>query len=126
MTAANATEGNVNGLPQELITAQEALNLPVVQEMLRKLSAYNLGICMPHMHDEQTGGFQRLADDLMQVETGLKVSFRPAEEVLSQPDRYLPVAWFWRDGATAPMASCKWVCEKRPGDSMHYNVHGDV
>ena len=67
MTIANVSQGNVCGLPQALRTAQEAIHFPEVQEMLRRLSEYRLGIFMPHMHDEQTGEFRLLPDQIMQV-----------------------------------------------------------
>ncbi len=118
MTKANASQEAAGGLPQALRTAQEAIHLPEVQEMLRRLSEYNLGVCMPHMHDERTGGFQQLADEVMQVESGLAVSFRPAEEIAGQADRFLPVGWFWRAGAATPTA----VCEMEgPGDTPRYD-----
>ena len=74
MTIANVSQGNIRGLLPVLRTAQEAIHCPEVQEMLRRLSEYELGIFMPHMHDEQTGEFQSLPDEVMQVESGLEVS----------------------------------------------------
>ena len=53
MTIANVSQGSACGLPQALRTAQEAIHLPEVQEMLRRLSEYKLGIFMPHMHDDK-------------------------------------------------------------------------
>jgi hypothetical protein len=109
MTTANVSQGSACGLPQALRTAQEAIHLPEVQDMLRRLSEYKLGIFMPHMHDEKTGEFQPLPDEVMQVESGLEVSFQPAEEIASQADRFLPVGWFWRAGAPTPSAVCEMV-----------------
>ncbi|MDI1251545.1 hypothetical protein [Thermomonas sp.] len=103
MTIANVAQEAGPGLPQGVRTAQEAIHLPEVQEMLRRLSEYGLGICMPHMHDGQTGEFQRLADEVMQVESGLAVSFRPVAEVAGQADRFFPVQWLWRAGASAAL-----------------------
>ena len=123
MTIANVSQGNARGLPQTLRTAQEAIHLPEVQEMLRRLSEHRLGIFMPHMHDEQTGEFQPLPDEVMQVESGLKVSFQPTEEIASQTDRFLPVGWFWRAGASTPSAVCEMVWEERPGDTKRYVKH---
>ena len=88
MTIANISQGSARGLPQALRAAQEAMHLPEVQEMLRRLSEYKLGIFMPHMHDKQTGEFQPLPDDVMQVESGLEVSFQPMEEIANQTDRF--------------------------------------
>ena len=123
MTIANVSQGNARGLPQALRTAQEAIHLPEVQEMLRRLSEHRLGIFMPHMHDEQTGQFQPLPDEVMQVESGLRVSFQPTEEIARQTDRFLPVGWFWRAGASTPSAVCEMVLEEGPGDTERYVKH---
>ena len=123
MTITNVLQGNTRGLPQGLRTAQEAIHLPEVQKMLRKLSEYKLGIFMPHMHDEQTGGFQPIPNEIMQVESGLKVSFLPTEEIMNHSDRFLPVAWCWRAGVSTPLAVCEMVAEERSGDTTHYDKH---
>lgn len=123
MTIANVSQGSACGLPQTLRTAQEAIHLPEVQEMLRRLSKYKLGIFMPHMHDEQTGEFQPLSDEVMQVESGLEVSFQATEEIANQTDRFLPVGWFWRAGASTPSAVCEMVWEERLGDTERYGKH---
>ena len=123
MTIANVSKGSDRGLPQALRTAQEAINLPEVQEMLRRLSEYKLGIFMPHMHDEHTGEFRLLPDDLMQVESGLEVSFHPMEEIANQTNRFLPVGWVWRAGASTPSAVCEMVSEEKPGDTKRDVKH---
>ena len=123
MTTVNVAQRSTNGLPPALTTAQQAIHLPEVQEMLRRLSEYKLGIFMPHMHDEQTGEFQLLPDDVMQVESGLEVSFEPTEELANQTDRFLPVGWLWRTGASTPVAVCEMVWEERPGDTESYGKH---
>ena len=123
MTTTNVSQGSVSGLPQALRTAQEAIHLPEVQEMLRRLSEFNLGIFMPHMHDEQTGEFQPLPDEFTQVESGFEVSFQSTEEIAKQADRFLPVGWFERAGASAPFAVCEMVWEEKPGDSERYGKH---
>ncbi len=112
MTIANVSQGNSRDLPQALRTAQEAIHLPEVQAMLRRLSEYQLGIFMPHRHDERTGEFQTLPDDVMQVESGLEVSFQPAAEIANQTDRFLPVGWIWRAGASTPAAACEMVSDE--------------
>ena len=123
MTIANVSQGSVSGLPQALRTAQEAIYLPEVQEMLRRLSQYRLGIFMPHMHDEHTGEFRPLPDEVMQVESGSEVSFQLAEEIANQTDRFLPVGWFWRAGASTPLAVCEMVGEEGPRDTGRYIKH---
>jgi hypothetical protein len=121
MTIANALQGSTSVLPQPMKTAQEAIHFPEVQEMLRKLSEYKLGIFMPHKHDDNTGEFQPLPDDFMQVESGLKVSFLPVEDIANQMDRFLPVGWLWRAGASTPVAACE--MEEGPGATEHYVKH---
>ncbi len=123
MTIENVLQGSVCVFPQTLRTAQEAIHLPEVQEMLRRLSEYKLGIFMPHMHNEQTGEFQPLPDEVMQVESGLKVSFQPTEEISNQADHFLPVGWFWRAGASTPMAVCEMVWDEMAGDPERNGKH---
>ena len=123
MMITNVSQGNTRALPPALRTAQDAIHLPEVQEMLRRLSEYRLGIFMPHMHNEHTGEFQPLPDAVMQVESGLEVSFQSTEEIANQTDRFLPVGWFWRDGASTPLAVCEMVREETPGDSGRSEKH---
>jgi hypothetical protein len=123
MTITDVLQVKDCGLPQALRTAQDAIHLPEVQEMLRRLSEYKLGIFMPHMHNEHTGEFQLLPDEVMQVESGLQVSFQPAEEIANRTDRFLSVGWVWRAGASAPSAACEMVWEERPGDTSRSAKH---
>ncbi len=111
MTTATASRDSALGLPPALRTAQEATHLPEVQEMLRRLSAHGLGIFMPHMHDEETGDFLPLPDQVVQVESGLAVSFQPSSEVALQAGRFLPVAWVWRNGMSMTASACEMVQE---------------
>jgi len=117
MKTANVLQGNYNVLPESMRTAQAAIQLPSVQEMLRRLSAYNLGIYMPHMHDEVSGEFQLLPETVMQVESGLEVSFQPVEKITEKQDRFIPVAWLWRADAAAASAVCEMVAEEGPDDT---------
>ena len=120
-TMDSSTRGS--DLPQPLMSAQVAMHFPDVQEMLRRLSAYHLGICMPHMHDAHTGDFQAMPDAIIQVESGLQVSFRSSQEIAAQADRFLPVAWVWRDGAPTPVAACEMDEPDDPGDAGRYVKH---
>ena len=106
MTVATVSKGSTSGLPQSLKTAQAAIHLPEVQQMLRRLSKHKLGIFMPHMHALQTGEFESLPDDVVQVESGLEVSFRSTKEIENQVERFLPVGWCWQAGASTPVAVC--------------------
>lgn len=123
MTVANVSQGSARGLPQALRTAQEAIHLSEVQEMLCRLSEYNLGIFMPHMHDEKTGEFQPLPDNVMQVESGLEVSFQPSDQIANQTDRFLPVGWYWHAGASTAVTACEMDREEGQGDTKRYVKH---
>ena len=123
MTIASVSRGDTRGLPTELRTAQDAIHFPEVQQMLRILSEYRLGIFMPHMHDEATGQFQSLPDQLMQVESGLEVSFQASKEIASQTDRFLPVGWFWRNGEATSVAACEMVQRDIPDERGGYVKH---
>lgn len=115
MTVASVSRASTHGLPPALQTAQAAMQIPEVQEMLRKLSAHRLGIFMPHQHDEATGEFQPLPDEVVQLESGLAVSFQRLDEVARQSASFLPVGWVWRAGAATVAA----VCEMGDGDDPH-------
>lgn len=123
MTASNVSQGAGSGLPQALRTAQEAIHLPEVQEMLRRLAEHRLGIFMPHIHAEESGELQPLPDNLMQVEAGLEVSFKSTEEISNQPDRFLPVGWLWRGGAPTPVAACEMVWQDGQSSTERHRKH---
>ena len=123
MTVANVLQTNNYDLPQALRTAQDAMHLPEVQVILERLAKYKLGIFMPHMHDERTGEFQLLADDVMQVESGLQVSFKPTQEIAKQSNRFLPGAWLWRGGATSISAACEMVWDLSPDEIARRGKH---
>ena len=122
-TISNVSRGTGSGLPQALRTAQEAIHLPEVQEMLRRLAEHNLGVFMPHMHGEGSGELKPLPDHLMQVESGLEVSFQSAEGQANLTDRFLPVGWFWRGGAPAPVVACEMVWQDGQGNAERRLKH---
>ena len=94
----------IASLPEELRQAQKAIELPEVQDMIRRLSEYNLGVFMPHIHDEETGAFSSLPAGISQVEDGLQVSFRRDDDLVDEGNRtYVPVGWYWREGVAASM-----------------------
>ena len=115
MIATNVSSPGARGLPQALRTAQAAIHLPDVQDMLRRLSEYQLGIFMPHMHDEQTGEFRPLPDHVMQVESGLEVSFQPAADIANGEARFLSVGWCWRAGAAMTVTACEMAPDEDDG-----------
>ena len=103
------SEATARGLPPRIRAAQAAIHFPEVQDMLRRLSEYDLGICMPHMHDELTGDFAPLPTGVVQVESGLTVSFEPAGDVAERAEPFMAVGWAWRDGESVPVAACEMV-----------------
>lgn len=125
MSVANVSRTRPSNLPKELQIAQNAIDLPEVKEMLKKLSQYNLGIYMPHMHDEETGAFHPLPPGITQVEDGLEVSFRPNEECRDQGNTsYVSVGWFLHPDMPADAAQaavCRGRCHTR--DGIHKPEH---
>jgi hypothetical protein len=121
MSVATVTRDELKGLPDPLVLAQRSIHLPEVQEMLKRLSAYNLGICMPHMHDDDTGGFQALPDDVVQVEDAMEVTFRPREPVGAN-EFFVPVGWVWREEARSVNEMVAMKCVTRPPDTNHYST----
>ena len=119
MMIANVSQRSAVGLPLDLTIAQQAICLPEVQEMLRRLAHFKLGIFMPHSHDDATGDFQVLSDEVIQVESGLEVSFRASEEITNQPNRFLPVGWCWHAGAVTVSAVCEMVQDETAGYPKH-------
>jgi hypothetical protein len=103
-------------MPPALRRAQAAIHLPEVQAMLQRLSIFDLGVFMPHQHDERTGDFQPLPDDVMQVEAGCQVLFQNTQEILNQANRFLPVAWRWQAGAAVPASVCEMVVPEEQDD----------
>lgn len=123
MTLATISQACTIDLPHALKRAQEAMYLPEVQQMLRRLSEYQLGIFMPHLHDETTGEFKVLPDEFMQVESGLAVTFKRTEEMASDADCFLPVGWVWRAGAAAPASVCEMVWDEGHTDTKRNGKH---
>jgi len=122
MSQASLVTRSRTQLPQELSRAQSAINLPEVQEMLQKLSAFNLGIFMPHRHEDETGAFEVLPQGIIQLEDGLRVSF-VEEHTIADPESYVPVGWVWNNNGAVSSAMCVMRCFKRDGDTMHYSRH---
>lgn len=122
MNIASVRRTSAFGLPPALGTAQAAMQLPEVQDMLRRLSAFQLGIFMPHQHDETTGEFLPLPADVMQVEAGLAVSFQTLDEIANRTASFLPVGWLWRGGASTVAAACEMAESEGPEDEAEQPV----
>jgi hypothetical protein len=75
------------------------------------------------MHDAHTGAFCPLPEDVMQVESGLEVSFQRTADIAHHNDRFLPVAWLWRAGASTPAAVCEMVWDEGQSHSERPAKH---
>jgi hypothetical protein len=76
------------------------------------------------MHDEVTGEFQPLPEDIVQVESGLEVSFQQTGHITSEgSDRFLEVGWYWRAGASTASAVCEMDEDEGPGGADRYGKH---
>ncbi len=101
-------ETPLDRLPEELRIAQEAIETDEVQEMVRRLAKYNLGVYMPHLHE--TGeGFYPLPSEMIAVEENMITRFISRKEAANDPHR-LPVAWRWIDdeAKVSVAAKCLW------------------
>lgn len=83
--------------------AQEAINNEEVQEAARTLAKYNLGIFVPHMHDEQTGEILPLPAAVISCERDLKITFLRTADIDTGME---PVAWRWNGSDIEVCASC--------------------
>ncbi|HXA18616.1 MAG TPA: hypothetical protein VN380_16600 [Thermoanaerobaculia bacterium] len=109
----------MESFPPELQLAQDSIHLPEVQEMLHRLSKYNLGIFMPHMHTEESD-FAVLPHGMTQVERDLQVSFMATED--EQLQDAVEVGWFWREGS---VEMCKRRCDaEKSGKHCKSHVGG--
>lgn len=105
-TVANTT------MAPEIEQALNAIDLPEVQDLIRKLGQYNLGVCIPHMHRLEQD-FSVLPSDTVQIEENCKVRWMLRSE-LSETQESVPVAWRWIDDAVHPHAACWQYCYKDP------------
>ena len=90
-----------------LSRAKSAIELPEVQAMLRRLSEFNLGIFMPHQHDEEIGRMLRKADQAVPFHPTCEGTFQRAGSSLNQGAQLPPLAWIWRLGALTPVYVCE-------------------
>lgn len=95
---------------------------PDVQEMIQRLGEYNLGVFMPHSHDCE-GRFDVLPPDCVQVEDGLRVTFKPRS--LASEQRCIPVGWMWLKSGVSAGAVCVAQCTlvNTPSGEFHRTDH---
>jgi hypothetical protein len=124
-TTLNGTLNRVyDRLPEPLKVAQNAINLPEVQEMMKKLATYNLGVFMPHQHNEQSGDFEELPVGVVQMENDLKISF--LSTAASEAVKSLPVGWIWQKNGIKASATCIAKCTLTVtpgGKEFHVDEH---
>jgi len=84
--------------------AQEAIKTSEIQQIARILSKHNLGICVPHMHEEETGEIIPLPNGVISCERNLKVSF--ADENSEADQGVVPIAWRWNKTGIEICANC--------------------
>lgn len=94
--------------------AHTAIADPEVQEMMKKLSKFGLGIFMLHMHDPVTDDYAPLPRGMVSVEKDLQVSFYPSSSKEVAESR--AVGWAWDNTAQTVMACT--VCYEYRG------IHG--
>ena len=104
-----AEERQLNELPESMRIAQGAVKTQEVQEIMKQLAKYNLGVCMPHMHVRE-GEFAELPADIISLEQ--KSAFIPTSD--ADPVNTLPVAWRWQNNAVIIAGSCH-IIRKRCG-----------
>ncbi|AFY82671.1 hypothetical protein [Oscillatoria acuminata] len=98
--------------------AQTSIDTPELQEILKKLSEYGLGVFMPHMHDPTTGNFAPLPPGIVSVEDNLQVSFLNASD--PKIAQALPVGWIWDNGTQSVMNCVRCIeYSGRHGKSSH-------
>ena len=83
--------------------AHRAIQVPEVQEMVKRLSDYGLGVFMPHLHPDE-GGFKPLPRDMVQLERDLTVSF--VNDNNPKLADAVPVGWVWDAEKVRVSASC--------------------
>lgn len=79
-----------------------ALNNPEVQDAMKLLGKYGLGVFMPHIHT--TTGMEPLPRGIVQLEQQLHVSFVPEDNpgITSA----VPVGWVWDQDSATVVSKC--------------------
>ena len=102
MTTANMT------ISPEIESAFDAIKTKEVQDIIKQLAKFNLGVCVPHMHSSSFD-FAALPEDVVQVEEDCKVSWVPRGGLETSPGA-ISVAWRWHDDGIHAAAKCIAVC----------------
>ena len=93
--AKSASAGSIH---PDIQRGLDAINLPEVQELVRRVSGYGLAVALPHAHGEK-GNFLPLPKDQVAYEANLHMSFLQNDN--PKLKSAIPVMWRWNDGAKA-------------------------
>ena len=96
----------------EIQDALAAIQLPEVRNLMRELSKYNLGVCVPHIHRPDID-FDALPIDTVQVEEDCKVRWINRAD-LESTSGYVPVAWRWTERGAIADVECIATCTPNP------------
>jgi hypothetical protein len=96
----------------EIQEALMAIEKPEVRELMRELSKYNLGVCVPHMHRPDLD-FDVLPIDTVQVEEDCRVRWISRASMEPSND-YIPIAWRWTERGAIADVECIQTCSPNP------------
>ena len=99
------SEDTISSFHPELQDSVRAMNTPEVQEILRQLGKFGLGVALPHMHTDE--GMVPLPEDMISSEDNLQVTFRKRNDVAKSDA--LPVMWR-RGSEISSVAYCGQEC----------------
>ena len=122
MTIANVSQGSTSDLPQALRAAQEAIQLPEVKEMLRRLSEYNSASSCRTFMTNKRANFSRFPMKLCRWNLVWKCpSIHRKKSQTSQ------IAFSLSDGFGVPaldtLGSVRNGSGRKPGDTERYGKH---
>lgn len=89
----------------QIMAAVESVKLPEVKRLIEELAQFDLGVTVPHMHQEDSPfEFDPLPSGMVQKEDEQVVSFVPSAEAT---DHDLPVSWRWNGEEVEVVSLCK-------------------
>ena len=127
MEVMNIQNRVIDRLPDALKKAQNAIQNPEIQDAMKLLAKYNLGVFMPHKHNEENGDFEILPQNIVQCEDDLQVSFLSRND--AEKLNTIPVGWMWQGEGVSASAVCVSMCsvvEAPRGKEFHRKDHGRV
>ena len=120
-TATTTSSETTSGMAPEIQRAFASLELQEVQDIMKRLAEFNLGVCVPHMHRADLD-FATLPSDLVQVEENLQVRWVTRDTLASLPNS-VQVAWRWVDNGVSSAAECIKTCSRNEDTGKHFKDH---